>query len=107
MGRGYTKRATQVQQITDYINQQDYDKLIVCGDFNDMPISYAYKKMRGNLEDAYASTGFGPGITYHEHLFLFRIDYILHSKNLKAYKTTVDRVRYSDHYPVLTYLSEQ
>lgn len=107
MGRGYTKRATQVQQITDYISQQECDKLIICGDFNDMPISYAYKKMRGNLADAYASTGFGPGITYHEHLFLFRIDYILHSKNLKAYKTTVDRVRYSDHYPVLTYLSEQ
>ncbi len=107
MGRGYTKRATQAQQVSDYINQQEYDKLIVCGDFNDMPISYTYKKMKGNLSDAYASTGFGPGITYHEHLFLFRIDYILHSKNLKAHKTTVDRVKFSDHYPVLTYLTEQ
>ena len=107
MGRGYTKRATQVQQISDYISQKEYDKLIVCGDFNDMPISYAYKKMKGDLSDAYASTGFGPGITYHENLFLFRIDYILHSKNLKAHKTTVDRVKFSDHYPVLTYLTEQ
>ena len=107
MGRGYTKRASQVQQISDYIGQQEYDKLIVCGDFNDMPISYAYKKIKGNLTDAYASTGFGPGITYYEHLFLFRIDYILHSKSLKAHKTTVDRVKFSDHYPVLTYLTEQ
>ena len=107
MGRGYTKRASQAQQVSDYINEQEYDKLIVCGDFNDMPISYAYKRMKGNLADSYASTGFGPGITYHEHLFLFRIDYILHSKNLKAYKTTVDRVNFSDHYPVLTYLAEQ
>ena len=107
MGRGYTKRGSQAQQVSDYINEQEYDKLIVCGDFNDMPISYAYKRMKGNLADSYASTGFGPGITYHEHLFLFRIDYILHSKNLKAYKTTVDRVNFSDHYPVLTYLAEQ
>ena len=107
MGRGYTKRASQAQQVSDYINEQEYEKLIVCGDFNDMPISYAYKRMKGNLADSYASTGFGPGITYHEHLFLFRIDYILHSKNLKAYKTTVDRVNFSDHYPVLTYLAEQ
>ena len=107
MGRGYTKRASQVQQLSDYINRQAYDKLIVCGDFNDMPISYAYNRMKGNLTDAYTSTGFGAGITYYEHLFLFRIDYILHSKNLKAHKTKIDRVKYSDHYPVLTYLTEQ
>lgn len=108
LGRGYSKRALQVQKMSDYIAKQEFDKLIVCGDFNDTPISYAYKKMKGNhLIDAYASTGFGPGITYYEDFFLFRIDYILHSKNLKAHKTTVDRVKYSDHYPVLTYLTEQ
>ena len=107
LGRGYSKRATQVQQISDYIDKQEYDKLIICGDFNDTPISYAYKKMKGNLTDAYTSTGFGPGITYYEDYFLFRIDYILHSKSLKSYKTTVDRVKFSDHYPVLTYLKEQ
>lgn len=107
LGRGYIKRAKQVQTITDYINRQSYDKIIVCGDFNDTPISYAYKKMKGNCVDAYATTGFGPGITYYEDFFLFRIDYIMHSKNLKAHKTVVDRVKYSDHYPVLTYLTEQ
>ena len=107
LGRGYTKRARQVQKITDYIARQEYDKLIICGDFNDTPISYAYKKMKGDLTDAYASIGFGPGITYYEDFFLFRIDYILHSKNLKAHKTKVDRVKFSDHYPVLTYLTEQ
>ncbi len=107
LGRGYTKRAAQVQKINEYIDRQAYDKLIICGDFNDTPISYTYKKMKGNLTDAYASTGFGPGITYYEDFFLFRIDYILHSKNLKSHKTTVDNVKYSDHYPVLTYLTEQ
>ncbi len=107
LGRGYNKRATQVQKINEYIGRQEYDKLIICGDFNDTPISYVYKKMKGNLTDAYASTGFGPGITYYEDFFLFRIDYILHSKNLKSHKTTVDRVKFSDHYPVLTYLTEQ
>ncbi len=107
LGLGYSKRAIQVQTISDYLNRQTYDKLIICGDFNDTPISYAYKKMKGDLIDAYASTGFGPGITYYEDFFLFRIDYIMHSKNLKSLKTTVDRVKYSDHYPVLTYLTEQ
>ena len=108
LGRGYTKRARQVQKLSDYIARQEFDKQIICGDFNDTPISYAYKKMKGNhLTDAYASTNFGPGITYYEDFFLFRIDYILHSKNLKSHKTTVDKVKFSDHYPVLTYLTEQ
>ena len=107
LGRGYIKRASQVQKVREYISRQEYDKLIICGDFNDTPISYAYKKMKGDLTDAYTSTGFGPGITYYEDFFLFRIDYILHSKNLKAHKTTVDKVKFSDHYPVLTYLTEQ
>jgi len=63
--------------------------------------------LKGDLVDAYASTGFGPGITYHEDFFLFRIDYIMHSKNMKAYRTKVDKVTYSDHYPVYTFLERQ
>ena len=61
--------------------------------------------MKGNLKDAYVANGFGPGITYHEDLFLYRIDYILHSKNIKSYRTTVGKVNYSDHYPVYSYLN--
>lgn len=106
LGLAYKKRAPQVDLISHYIEEQKSDAIIVCGDFNDCPISYSYKKMIGKtLVDSYLETGFGPGITYHENQFWFRIDFILHSKNMKAYDFTVDKVKYSDHYPVWTYLS--
>lgn len=106
LGRAYRKRAIQVQKITNYLAKEKTEGIILCGDFNDTPISYAYYQLKGHLNDAYTSTGLGPGITYHEDFFLFRIDYILHSKNMKAYRTKVDKVSYSDHYPIYTYLKK-
>lgn len=104
LGSAYRIRANQVKKVKDYIDTQKTEGTIICGDFNDTPISYAYGQMKKGLDDAYASTGFGPGITYHKDFFLFRIDYILHSSTMKAYKAKVEKVKYSDHYPVWTYL---
>lgn len=104
LGKAYRKRVGQVQKVNSYLHQQKTSGTIICGDLNDTPISYAYHHMKGNLDDAYASNGFGPGITYHEDFFLFRIDYVFHSTNMKSYKTKVDKVNYTDHYPVYTYL---
>lgn len=100
----YSKREKQVDIISDYIAKNKTDGVIVCGDFNDTPISYAYHKMKGDLTDAYAQTGFGHGITYHENKFWFRIDFIMHSSEFKSYNCTVGKVKYSDHYPITAYL---
>jgi len=105
MGRSFRKRARQVEKVQSYLERNGENTKIICGDFNDTPISYAYHNMKGNLKDAYAETGFGAGITYHEDYFLFRIDYIFHSKNLKAYQAKVDNVKYSDHYPLSAYVT--
>lgn len=104
LGSAYRMRAKQVEKIKSYIKTQGTQGTIICGDFNDTPISYAYNQMKKGLKDAYVSTAFGPGITYNEYLFLFRIDYILHSENLKAYQSKVDRFNHSDHYPLSTWL---
>lgn len=103
----YMKREKQVDVISDYITKNKADGVIVCGDFNDTPISYAYHKMKGDLIDAYAQTGFGHGITYHENKFWFRIDFIMHSSEFRSYNCTVGKVKYSDHYPIMTYLQLQ
>lgn len=105
LGVAFRKRAPQVDMVARYIAEQKTDAVIVCGDFNDSPISYSYNTIKNGLLDAYAETGFGPGITYHENHFWFRIDFIMHSKNLTAYKCTVDKVKFSDHYPIWSYLS--
>ena len=104
LGNAYRMRARQTEQVKRVLVSQKTEGTIICGDFNDTPISYAYARMKKGLNDAYVSTAFGPGITYHEDLFLFRIDYILHSEELKAFRTKVDRVAYSDHYPLRTHL---
>ncbi|MDH6353791.1 endonuclease/exonuclease/phosphatase family metal-dependent hydrolase [Dysgonomonas sp. PH5-45] len=101
----YQTRARQADLISEWIKNQDSDAIIVCGDFNDTPISYAYNRIKGDLNDAYYETGFGPGISYHANYFWFRIDHIMHSQNLEAFNCTVDRsIKNSDHYPIYSYL---
>lgn len=105
LGTAYRERTLQANVIAEAVKNLNTDATIVCGDFNDTPISYTYKTVKGDLKDAFRDTGSGVGITYNENYFWFRIDYILHSDNLTAYNATVDKVKYSDHYPLWTYLS--
>lgn len=98
----FTVREEQSDLINAQIKNLDSYATIVCGDFNDTPISYTYNRMKGGLVDSFVETGRGIGITYHENMFLFRIDYIFHSINMKAYNMTVGDQKHSDHYPVWT-----
>jgi len=100
----YQQRALQAQLISKIIEDNKNPYIIVCGDFNDTPISYSRHKIKGNLHDAFVDSGCGLGITYNRYRFLFRIDYILHSDNIKAYNCTVGNLRSSDHFPVWCYL---
>lgn len=100
----FKKRALQAQLISKEIKETGNPYVIVCGDFNDTPISYTRHKIKGDLKDAFVESGKGMGITYNKYRFLFRIDYILHSRNMKSYNTTVGNLKNSDHYPVTTYL---
>ncbi len=102
MGKAYKLRARQADNIREYIDKQKKD-LIVCGDFNDTPVSYTYHTIRKDLDDAFGSTGFGMGTTFNSHFIYFRIDHILHSTSIKAYNCKVNKVKYSDHYPVTCY----
>lgn len=104
LGRAYRTRVIQVTKVKEHLNNTASDATVICGDFNDTPISYAYSKMKKGMKDAFATSGFGPGISYHEDFFWFRIDNIMHSPNMKAYQAKVDRVKYSDHYPMHAFL---
>lgn len=98
----FTIREEQADMIQSYVKGLDTYATIICGDFNDTPISYTYNKMKGDLVDSFVETGRGLGISYHENMFLFRIDYIFHSINMKAYNMKVGDQKHSDHYPVWT-----
>ena len=74
---------------------------IVCGDMNDVPSSFVYRRLRGDYNDAFLSMGKGLGNTFHEGIYNFRIDYIFFNKFVDALFFSVDKINKSDHYPIL------
>lgn len=97
--RGFQFRAGQVREISDFIEQTPYP-VIICGDFNDTPVSYAYQQILGNRNDAFVKAGSGFGRTYIGKLPSFRIDNIFYSNDFKAYNFKTANFRMSDHLPV-------
>lgn len=106
LGDAQTIRARQARAVSEVVKESRHPYVIVCGDFNDSPISYAHKTIANGLDDAFRSSGNGLGISFNQNKFYFRIDNILISKNLKAYDCTVDRsIKSSDHYPIWSYVA--
>lgn len=104
LGPAFRLRAKQAESVAAEIEKVKSDYLLVCGDFNDTPLSYAHRTIQGSLIDSFAESGRGVGVTYNRNFFWFRIDNILHSANMKSMNCTVDKVYYSDHYPVWCYV---
>ena len=102
------KRAAQADVILADMEKETSPYIIVCGDFNDSPISYTCHRLKEQLDDAYIGSGNGPGISYNRHGMYYRIDHILHSPQFKAYGCTVDRsIKISDHYPIFCFLEKR
>lgn len=100
-----SQRAVQTRKIAEQTKDETARYTIVCGDFNDTPLSYAYHVFSRFMTDAYAKSGVGMGITYHEHRLYYRIDHIFCSRNITPLHTWVDRTQKdSDHYPVISSL---
>ena len=99
--KGFYKRATQADTISMAIKDSPYP-VIVCGDFNDISLSYTYHtiKTHNNLVDAFRNSGHGMGGTYIGNLPSFRIDYILHSDKIKTWNFTTGKRKMSDHYAI-------
>lgn len=104
LGPAFTMRAKQARKVREEIEKMKADYVLVCGDFNDTPISYAHRVIQGDLQDAFVQSGSGLGVTYNRNLFRFRIDNIFHSATMQSFNCTVDKIYYSDHFPVWCYL---
>lgn len=101
LNNSFQFRAEIANELKDLIEEIE-GPLIVAGDFNDVPESYAYRTIRSaGLDDAYVDTSFGPMITYNQHGFWFHLDQVFYRPNpLKALKVSKSSVKYSDHYPL-------
>ncbi len=103
--RAFVKRSKQADIIGAHIASSKY-KVIVCGDFNDTPTSYTYNTISDNLKDSFLESGRGLGKTYSGVFPSFRIDYILHDKKFNSYNYKTIKEEYSDHFPIVTYISK-
>lgn len=95
----FIKRSEQALKLNEHIQQSPHP-VIVCGDFNDTPVSFSYNKAKGELKDAFTESGQGICNTYNGSLPSFRIDYILHDPLFDSYEFKVGNQKYSDHFPV-------
>jgi endonuclease/exonuclease/phosphatase (EEP) superfamily protein YafD len=73
--------------------------LVICGDFNDVPYSFVYNTMLGDLIDGFKECGSGWMYTYRGKKPV-RIDYIFHDEKVKGLTYYRQDISYSDHYPV-------
>lgn len=92
----YPARAEQAERVVEHMKTSPYP-VVVCGDFNDTPMSYVYNQFNTNLIDSYRETTTGIGVTYVGRVPAGRIDYIFHSGDLGAYDFGIQSVPYSDH----------
>lgn len=96
---GMTIRAGQARLVANEVAMSDVP-CIVCGDFNDVPYSYTYNTMLGNLVDGFKECGSGFMYTFREPKKPFRIDYIFHDESMEGITYYTKEITYSDHLPV-------
>ena len=93
--RSFGRRGSEVDQIKEHISKSPYS-VIICGDFNDTPVSYAYQELRKERNDAFIKSGNGIGSTYTK-IPTLRIDYILYDNNLYSSDFITYNTGLSDH----------
>lgn len=100
-------RGAQTNCICDYLDslKRAGCSVILCGDFNETPISYPYRQINRRLKNAFAESGRGLGLSFNMKLFPVRIDHLFYSSDWQSYQTFVDRsIAVSDHYPLVSWL---
>lgn len=93
-------RAAQADTIAGVIRRSPL-RTLVCGDFNDTPISYVYRTMRNDHRDAFSEAGRGFSYTFNGFRNLLRIDYVLLDPSFEVLDYRSPALDYSDHLPVV------
>ena len=98
--KGFLRRAMQANRIKEELNKSIYP-VIVCGDFNDVPNSYAYSTIGEGLQNAFVEKGFGIGRTFTRISPTLRIDNIFADKKFSVKQFVRIKQKLSDHFPII------
>lgn len=91
----------QASLIVNHKEQCKYP-IILCGDMNNSAFSYVYRRVKGDLQDAFEVAGMGFGKSYDFNYYPARIDYIFADKKMKInYFQNFTEIKDSDHFPIM------
>jgi endonuclease/exonuclease/phosphatase family metal-dependent hydrolase len=97
---GFIKRQQQASRIATAIGQSPYP-VLVCGDFNDVPNSYAYHRIGQGLQNAFVKKGSGLGRTFSGISPTLRIDNIFVHPSFEVQQFIQIPKKLSDHFPLI------
>lgn len=99
--RGVVNRSIQADIIGKVLGDSPYP-IVFCGDMNDVPNSYAYYTIRGDMQDAFLKKGFGIGRTFFALSPTLRIDYVFADDRFEIQQFRRLVKNYSDHYMLVS-----
>ncbi|WEK37123.1 MAG: endonuclease/exonuclease/phosphatase family protein [Candidatus Pseudobacter hemicellulosilyticus] len=98
--QGYQMRGGQVDTVRSLLDKSQLPE-VICGDYNDVPNSYTYFRIRGDRQDAFVEKSSGLGRTFATISSTLRIDYIMADRRFEVLQYKRHLLPYSDHYPVV------
>ena len=101
LGYAFQKRSEELQTVLNGMPPIE-GPVIVCGDFNETPLSYNYRQMqKAGFIDTFTKVGRGIKPTFAWKLPLLRIDYIWSKDGVTPLRFKRYRYKASDHYPIM------
>lgn len=97
--RGFLKREEQANRIRAELDKSPYP-VILTGDFNDLPNSYAYHTIGGSMKNAFVEKGAGLGRTFSGISPVLRIDNIFADSRFEVKQFKRINIKLSDHFPI-------
>ena len=93
-------RSAQMEILIDHVENCNYPSIVV-GDFNDIPFSNNYFKLRRRMQNAFENEGKGVGTTFNNKIPYLRIDNQFFSDRIELKSKTFDEIYFSDHFPLV------
>ncbi len=96
LGAAFPRRAKQAKLVVEHAESSPYP-VVICGDFNDTPMSYTYNQFNKKYSDAFREASWGIGATYAGKIPAGRIDYIFHDNTFEVLDFNIQETVISDH----------
>ncbi|MEO5983925.1 MAG: endonuclease/exonuclease/phosphatase family protein [Ferruginibacter sp.] len=97
---GFLKRHLQSNRIKTAMNESPFP-VVICGDFNDVPNSYAYNTIGKGLNNTFEQKGTGIGRTFYGISPTLRIDHIFSDRRFNVEQYLRIKRKLSDHFPII------